>query len=162
MAPSSRSPQVAFAHAAQAVEFCLAVQTALLHVDWPEELLQLPHTQEVRDGRQLLWRGLRVRMAVHCGVPVQERNPLTGGVEYYGAVLEELAAVERCTRGGFIGLSEAVSRQVGTPENATLVPPSHDLLDRRVSCVLPLPLAKRKHLDQPEQLPRQLSGTAAR
>lgn len=54
-----------------AVSWALHVQLALLQLAWPAELLQHPLAkQEVGSDGNLLFRGLRVRMAINTGVPV--------------------------------------------------------------------------------------------
>lgn len=69
----------AFADPGTALAFCLNFQYALLHADWPEELLssQFDAVHEVHveneEGKHLVWRGLRVRMGVHCGAPIMIR-----------------------------------------------------------------------------------------
>ena len=54
-----------------AVSWALHVQLALLQLAWPAELLQRPLAkQEVGSDGNLMFKGLRVRMAINTGVPV--------------------------------------------------------------------------------------------
>jgi len=63
---------VAFHSPMDAVSWALHVQLALLQVAWPHELLQHPLAkQESGSDNKLLFRGLRVRMAINTGVPVE-------------------------------------------------------------------------------------------
>ncbi len=62
---------VAFHNPLDAVSWALHVQLALLQLVWPAELLQHPLAkQEVGSDGSLLSKGLRVRMAINTGVPV--------------------------------------------------------------------------------------------
>lgn len=73
---------VAFHDAFDAVAWALATQSALLSADWPAELMSHPkaHTEYAVDSSsdakgQLLFRGLRVRMAVSTGVTQHRQDP---------------------------------------------------------------------------------------
>ena len=61
---------VAFHDPIDAIGWALHVQLALLEAPWPSELLQQPPAklETCKDGK-LLFRGLRVRMAINTGVP---------------------------------------------------------------------------------------------
>ena len=61
---------VAFHDPIDAIGWALHVQLALLDCPWPPELLQQPQArlETCQDGK-LLFRGLRVRMAINTGVP---------------------------------------------------------------------------------------------
>ena len=62
---------MAFHTPTDAVSWALHVQLALLHLVWPADLLQHPLAkQEDGSDGQLLFNGLRVRMAINTGVPV--------------------------------------------------------------------------------------------
>ncbi|ORZ40322.1 hypothetical protein BCR44DRAFT_1482173 [Catenaria anguillulae PL171] len=79
---------VAFPTVFHAARWCLAVQEQLLTVEWPQELLAAEDAKEVflngsLDGG-VIFRGIRVRMGIHCGSPVCERDPVTGRMDYYG------------------------------------------------------------------------------
>ena len=61
---------MAFHDPIDAIGWALHVQLALLEAPWPPELLQQPQAklETCQDGK-LLFRGLRVRMAINTGVP---------------------------------------------------------------------------------------------
>lgn len=61
---------LAFHDPLDAVSWALQVQLALLEAPWPPEIYQHPLGKAVSgsDGK-LLFRGLRVRMAIHTGIP---------------------------------------------------------------------------------------------
>jgi len=62
---------VAFHNPMDAVSWALHVQLALLQVAWPAVLLQHPLAkQDFGSDGKLLFKGLRVRMAINTGVPV--------------------------------------------------------------------------------------------
>ena len=63
---------VAFHDPIDAISWALHVQLALMEVAWPLDLLQQPQAkmETCQDGK-LLFRGLRVRMAINTGVPAE-------------------------------------------------------------------------------------------
>ena len=63
---------VAFHDRIDAIGWALHVQLALLEAPWPPELLQQTQAklETCQDGK-LLFRGLRVRMAINTGVPAE-------------------------------------------------------------------------------------------
>ena len=63
---------VAFHDPIDAIAWALHVQLALMEVAWPSDLLQQPQArmETCQDGK-LLFRGLRVRMAINTGVPAE-------------------------------------------------------------------------------------------
>lgn len=61
---------VAFHDPIDALGWSLHVQLALLEAPWPLDLLQKPQAKvETSPDGKLLFRGLRVRMAINTGVP---------------------------------------------------------------------------------------------
>ena len=63
---------VAFNDPIDAVAWALHVQLALLEAPWPPDVLQHPHGRiDVCPEGKLLFRGLRVRMAINTGVPAE-------------------------------------------------------------------------------------------
>ena len=63
---------VAFHDPIDAVGWALHVQLALLEAPWPPEVLQHPQARvDVCPEGKLLFRGLRVRMAINTGVPAE-------------------------------------------------------------------------------------------
>jgi len=63
---------VAFHDPIDPIGWALHVQLALLEAAWPSDLLQEPQAkaETCQDGK-LLFRGLRVRMAINTGVPAE-------------------------------------------------------------------------------------------
>lgn len=63
---------VAFHDPIDAIGWCLHVQLALLAAPWPSDLLQQPQAkvENCQDGK-LMFRGLRLRMAINTGVPAE-------------------------------------------------------------------------------------------
>ena len=61
---------VAFDSSKEAVEWSLRVQQKLVEAPWPEGLKTL--TEYGKEG-QTLFRGLRVRIGIHCGSPTCQR-----------------------------------------------------------------------------------------
>ena len=63
---------VAFHDPLDAIGWALHVQLAMLEAPWPPELLQHPQAKvETCPEGKLLFRGLRVRMAINTGVPAE-------------------------------------------------------------------------------------------
>lgn len=63
---------VAFHDPLDAIGWTLHVQLALLEAPWPQDLLQHPQAKvDVCPEGKLLFRGLRVRMAINTGVPAE-------------------------------------------------------------------------------------------
>lgn len=90
-----------FADPLVAVRFCLDTQEKLLQVDWPQEIYEHEKSQIVKnDDGQLLYRGLRVRMGLHCGNPSCEEDPTTGRMDYFGQMVNRAARVESVASGG--------------------------------------------------------------
>jgi hypothetical protein len=79
---------MAFQSPVDAMEWCMAVQKDLIEVKWPEELIAHPGAAEEwgdTDDR-VLYRGLRVRMGIHWGLPKCVRDPMTRRVEVRNAL----------------------------------------------------------------------------
>ncbi|OQR94065.1 adenylate cyclase [Achlya hypogyna] len=87
--------ELAFHNVTEAVSWCIRVQKALMALPWPKELEEYRSSKAVTDifGR-LIFRGLRVRMAVHLGdgEMIHSIHPTTGKMTYSG--LNEIVARE--------------------------------------------------------------------
>ena len=94
---------VAFQYADDAVAWCLETQGALLFANWPPDILEHPscavvampititteggNSTNVVSDLPYLFRGLRVRMGIHTGLPQAEYNPRTNSVDYFGPMV---------------------------------------------------------------------------
>ena len=94
---------VAFQYADNAAAFCLDAQEALLFAEWPADILEhsscaivpatiTSTTEEGNSANEAsdvpyLFRGLRVRMGIHTGLPHAEYNPRTNSVDYFGPMV---------------------------------------------------------------------------
>lgn len=97
---------VSFPTATSALLWCFAVQTALLDVDWPQEMLNSVNCQSLRDkDANLIFRGLSVRMGTHWGEPLCEVDPITHRMDYYGPIVNKASRVSACADGGQITVS---------------------------------------------------------
>ena len=90
-----------------AAAFCLALQEALLYQPWPGELLDQPETCTIvreadSSGKtEVLFRGLRIRMGMHTGVPSSITvSSSSRTVEYIGAHFACAKRVSDMGRGG--------------------------------------------------------------
>ena len=98
---------VAFESPVDAIVCALTLQRELLRCDWPESILDTPMTRETRDRfGQIIWRGLRVRMALHYGTPELRMDPTTGRMDYFGPMVNRAARVEGVAKGGQVVVSE--------------------------------------------------------
>ena len=98
---------IAFRDPLSAVQWCLSVQEALVAAPWPDALLTAPEA-EGRDG----FRGLRVRMGVHVGIPAPRPDPLTGRMDYFGPMVNRAARVSSAAHGGQVIVSGAVFERI--------------------------------------------------
>lgn len=69
---------IAFSNTIKAVRWCVQTQEKLLQANWPQELYSHPDSAIEEKNGILIWKGLRVRMGIHCGNPSCEPDPVTG------------------------------------------------------------------------------------
>eukprot|EP00756_Hemistasia_phaeocysticola_P067465 Hpha_TRINITY_DN9990_c0_g1::TRINITY_DN9990_c0_g1_i1::g.140416::m.140416 len=96
---------LAFSEPTHALEFCLGSQDTLLDVELPHEFESFPVTETRWDKGKRIWGGLRVRMGVHCGPCLMEKNPVTGRFDYRGSTVNRAARCEALGMGGVATLS---------------------------------------------------------
>ena len=97
---------VSFPTATSALLWCFVVQQHLLEVDWPPEILNSVHCQEVYDADEnVIYRGLSVRMGMHWGNPVSEVDPVTRRMDYFGPMVNRSARISGAADGGEIFVS---------------------------------------------------------
>jgi adenylate cyclase len=97
---------VAFPTVTSALLWCFKIQSELLEVEWPQEILSSVHGEEMIDaegGR--IFRGLSVRMGIHWGRPVCEIDPVTKRMDYFGPMVNRAARIESVADGGQICVS---------------------------------------------------------
>jgi adenylate cyclase len=97
---------VAFQTVTSALLWTFTIQSQLLEVPWPQEILNSIHGQEVldTDGNRI-FRGLSVRMGIHFGRPVCEQDPVTGRMDYFGPMVNRSARIQSVADGGQITVS---------------------------------------------------------
>ena len=105
---------VMFVSAADALEFALCVQEALVGQEWPLSLSEHPlcKTRVGKSGAQI-WGGPRVRIGVHWGEVEPQVNPLTGRLDFFGNTVNKAARVEGVAVGGAVAVTEEVLVEVG-------------------------------------------------
>ncbi|KAJ1331091.1 Protein phosphatase 2C [Microdochium nivale] len=97
---------VSFPTATSALLWCFAVQTQLLEVNWPPEILNSVSAQEVYDkDNNLIFKGLSVRMGIHFGEPVAEIDPVTRRMDYFGPMVNKASRISSVADGGQITVS---------------------------------------------------------
>jgi class 3 adenylate cyclase len=87
---------VSFKDPAAAILCCSEIHISLMYVDWPESILQVSTSKEIRDPEtgDLLFRGLRVRIGLHIGIPNAKLDPTTKRTDYFGTPVNTAA---RCS-----------------------------------------------------------------
>ncbi|ORY66266.1 adenylate cyclase, ACY [Pseudomassariella vexata] len=97
---------VSFPTATSALLWCFSVQTQLLEVNWPPEVLNSMSCQEVFDkDNNLIFKGLSVRMGIHYGEPVAEIDPVTRRMDYFGPMVNKASRISAVADGGQITVS---------------------------------------------------------
>ncbi|KAI9301031.1 hypothetical protein BJ944DRAFT_252640 [Cunninghamella echinulata] len=102
---------VCFQNITGALLWCFTVQLQLLEADWPAAILETEEGREIEDkNRNCIYRGLSVRMGIHWGSPVFERNPITNRMDYFGPVVNKASRICNAADGGQICVSSDVIR----------------------------------------------------
>lgn len=97
---------VAFPTVTSALLWAFTIQSQLLEVQWPQEILNSVHGEEMQDADgNVIFRGLSVRMGIHWGRPVCELDPVTGRMDYFGPMVNRAARIEGVADGGQICVS---------------------------------------------------------
>ena len=97
---------VAFPAVTSALLWCFTIQRDLLTIAWPEEILDTVTGQEVMDDEgQIIYRGVSVRMGIHWGSPVCEKDPVTKRMDYFGPMVNRAARISGEADGGQITVS---------------------------------------------------------
>ncbi|KAK5135699.1 hypothetical protein LTR08_004685 [Meristemomyces frigidus] len=104
---------VAFPTVTSALLWCFTLQSQLLEVQWPQEILSSVHGEEMQDGDgNVIFRGLSVRMGIHWGRPVCEVDPVTKRMDYFGPMVNRAARIEGVADGGQICVSSDFIQEV--------------------------------------------------
>ncbi|KAL3478122.1 hypothetical protein BJX99DRAFT_225062 [Aspergillus californicus] len=97
---------VAFSTTTAALLWCFNCQTQLLEAEWPREIMEQPQCQVQYDmENNVIFRGLSVRMGVHWGEPVCERDPVTNRMDYFGPMVNRASRISAVADGGQIFVS---------------------------------------------------------
>lgn len=97
---------VSFATASAALLWCFTCQQQLLEAPWPTEILECETGLETLDPDQnVIFRGLSVRMGIHWGRPVCEKDPITGRMDYFGPMVNRASRITAVADGGQIFVS---------------------------------------------------------
>ncbi|KAI5364198.1 Putative ras-associating (RA) domain, adenylyl cyclase class-3/4/guanylyl cyclase [Septoria linicola] len=104
---------VAFPTVTSALLWCFTIQSQLLEVQWPQEILNSVHGEEMQDAEgNVIFRGLSVRMGIHWGRPVCEIDPVTKRMDYFGPMVNRAARIESVADGGQICVSSDFIQEV--------------------------------------------------
>ncbi|OCK75710.1 PP2C-domain-containing protein [Lepidopterella palustris CBS 459.81] len=97
---------VAFSTVTSALLWCFTIQSQLLEVQWPQEILNSVNCQELLDADgNVIFRGLSVRMGIHWGSPVCEVDPVTKRMDYFGPMVNRASRISSVADGGQITVS---------------------------------------------------------
>ncbi|PNH58482.1 hypothetical protein VD0002_g9045 [Verticillium dahliae] len=97
---------VSFPTATSALLWCFAVQISLLEVNWPPEVLNSVSCQPLFDkDNALIFKGLSVRMGIHFGEAVNEMDPVTRRMDYFGPMVNKASRISAVADGGQITVS---------------------------------------------------------
>lgn len=103
----------AFPTVVSAVLWCLTVQSTLLKLDWPLEILESQDGREIRDNNGvILARGLSVRMGLHWGAPLCEPDFITHRMDYFGPMVNRSARICGSAKGGQLMISNDVIKEL--------------------------------------------------
>ncbi|KAG2200534.1 hypothetical protein INT47_012320, partial [Mucor saturninus] len=99
---------VCFKNITAALLWCFTVQLQLLEADWPAGILDTEEGREIKKDAVTIYNGLSVRMGIHWGTPVFERNPITQRMDYFGPVVNKASRICNAADGGQICVSSDV------------------------------------------------------
>jgi len=103
----------AFPTVFSALVWCLTIQSTLLKLDWPLEILESQDGREIRDSNNvLLARGLSVRMGLHWGAPLCEPDLITHRMDYFGPMVNRAARICGSAKGGQVMISNDVIKEL--------------------------------------------------
>lgn len=118
---------IAFHDPLDAIQYCLAAQTELLQQDWPDEFEEKEDTASVvGESGQILFKGLRVRMAIATGVVDRIKiHSVTKRAEYFGGAAHEVMELSHYPDGGQILMSRMTYAHI-IPRISGLLAPGKD------------------------------------
>jgi adenylate cyclase len=99
---------VCFKNITAALLWCFTVQLQLLEADWPAGIVDTEEGREIEKDGFVIYKGLSVRMGIHWGSPVFERNPITQRMDYFGPVVNKASRICNAADGGQICVSSDV------------------------------------------------------
>lgn len=172
---------VCFQNITSALLWCFTVQLQLLEADWPVGILASEEGREIEKDGVMLYRGLSVRMGIHWGTPVFERNPITSRMDYFGPVVNKASRICNAADGGQICVSSDVVAALrhlcptmldendSASSESNTSPTSNYIVNRDIQQlkrlgfrVMELGMRRLKGLETPEMLsfvyPKQLAG----
>jgi adenylate cyclase len=109
---------VSFPTVTSALLWCMTTQLELLKIEWPSEILATDDGREILDpdseNRQVLYKGLSVRMGMNFGSPLCDQNIITGRMDYYGPMVNRASRISSAADGGELCISSDVVSELMT------------------------------------------------
>ncbi|KAJ6571372.1 hypothetical protein B0H19DRAFT_1129846 [Mycena capillaripes] len=142
-----------------AVWWCLTIQLQLLRVAWPQDILQCPDGKEVYDQQdRLIYRGLSVRIGIHCGSPLCQTDPVTNRMDYFGLMVTRAARIASVATGGQTLFSADVMSEINArvfgsePTTDSQPKEAVEVIQQMEPVVVPVGEVKLKGLEASEML----------
>eukprot|EP00026_Physarum_polycephalum_P001528 Phypoly_transcript_01530.p1 GENE.Phypoly_transcript_01530~~Phypoly_transcript_01530.p1 ORF type:complete len:1095 (-),score=203.72 Phypoly_transcript_01530:38-3121(-) len=154
----------AFASCDTALAFCVRIQSEALALPWEEKILKFEETKEMKDEYgETVFRGLSLRVGIHCETAVAEKDFGTGTVHYLGRdinMVSELAGLAK--KGEILILSDTYSKVLTTfpridPFYAEAVGPKQMDGGRIFTVVAIFPFKLKGRLSLSEEVPHDYS-----
>ncbi|KAL0478821.1 hypothetical protein AKO1_008258 [Acrasis kona] len=106
---------VCFSNPYNAMDWAVQVQKELVDCkDWPTELLISSYDcrMEWDHMKNVVFKGLRVRIGIHMGEAERVFDPTSGRADYFGTTVNKAARIESLAKGGQIIVSHRFIRSV--------------------------------------------------
>ncbi|KAF9585578.1 cysteinyl-tRNA synthetase [Lunasporangiospora selenospora] len=100
-----------FSSVPAAMLWCFKVQELLVMADWPQDVLDSNECRAIyspSNSSLPMYRGLSVRMGIHWGRPVSDRDAVTRRMDYYGPMVNRASRICDAADGGEICISSDV------------------------------------------------------
>ncbi|KAF9433779.1 cysteinyl-tRNA synthetase [Entomortierella beljakovae] len=161
-----------FSSVPAAMLWCFKVQELLVEAEWPQDILDSVECRAYfcrADTTRAMYRGLSVRMGIHWGRPVSDRDAVTRRMDYYGPMVNRAARIcdvadggETCVSSDVINMMQHLLEDTYLEESDAAQYEHVCELKKMGFGIIDLGERKLKGLETPENLhliyPRGLAG----